>query len=602
MLISQRKASFSSLLGYGLASCAMLAIPISAEAAGIDVGNSDWDVRWDNTVKYSNAFRVSGQDSTVAGISSPNNSNAVQGDRNFKLGLISNRVDLLSEFDAVFQNNTGFRISGAAWYDSVYNQKTDNTDVTATGNSTGPANNFPGATSIIHGKDIELLDALVTHKFDMAADQSLSVKVGRFSQLYGETLFMGGNGIAVAQGPVDIIKAVSVPNSQFKEIMLPVGQFALNWEAGNGLNIGSYYQFEYRKDRLPGVGSYFSDSSIFGSGVETLWAPGSLPNGSLYTNDFFFHSEKSIDPHSQGQGGLEARWSVGKNWEFGLYAANYHEKDPAADYLLFGVGNRGLVTLADGATGVDVGTLKQVYNANVQTYGASFATAVGDTNISGEFSARHNQSLATADTAGGNGQVVVANALSGNGGNSRYLRGDTLHANVSAISLFTQNAIWDGAAFVGELGFNHLIDIINKNSVAAVNVPNGLGGFVTTNSSMSLNPTSTHSALAARAVFEPSFFQVLPNLDITTPVGVGYGIYGRSALGSHLGPFNPESVVDLSFGVKGKYNNVWNASLNYTTYLGPKGQVTAGGNARYLSYAQDMYDRDFVAFSLSRAF
>ena len=550
-----------------------------ARADSFDIGDPNWAVRWDNTFKYSNAFRVAPQDGTVAAIQEPSNSNTVQGDRNFKQGLISNRVDLLSELDAIYKEDQGFRLSAAAWYDSVYNQKTDNTDIQATNNAREGANQLPGMTQVLHGRDAEILDALVFKKFQFG-EQSLSVRAGRFSQLYGETLFMGANGIAAAQGPVDVIKALSVPNSQFKEIMLPVGQVAVNYQPGNGLTFGVYYQFQYRPDRLPGNGSYFSDASIFGEGLETIFPPFNLPGNPIGQNVYLHHT-KDMRPNEQGQAGGQIRWKASENWEFGLYAANYHEKDPAADYVIPTAGAPALRIFPDGASGLDVGYYQQVFNKNVQTYGASFATAIGDTNVSGEISGRHNQSLVTND-----GAVLVLTgpaAASDNSSNTAYLRGDTLHANVSAISLLTENAIWDGAAVVAELGANHLMAIDNK----------GGGRF--------LNPTSTHTAAAARAVLEPSFFQVIPNLDITTPIGFGAGLYGRSALGSHIGNFNPASVYDLSIGVKGSYKSVWKVSLTYTNYFGAKGQPTTGV-ARDLSYAQDLYDRDFVAFSVSRTF
>jgi len=565
-----------------------------AHADQIDVGDPDWAVRWDNTIKYSNAFRVGKYDPAIGGNLQPLNSNTNDGDQNFRKGLISDRVDLLSEFDAVYQDHTGFRISAAGWYDTVYNRSTTNHDVTTSNNAYEGVDQYPQGTRILHGKDVEILDALVFHTFELPGDQTLNVRVGRFSQLYGETLFMGANGIAAAQAPIDVVKALSVPNSQFKEIVLPVGQASFNWELGHGVLLGGYYQFEYRPDRLPGVGSYFSDADVFGAGAETLWPPGQYAGA---VPGLYFAHGKDLTPDSQGQGGAELRWKATKNWEFGLYFANYHEKDPAAAYLVETGATP--VTFADGVSALRIGDFRNAYNQNVQTYGASFATAVGDTNVSGELSFRHNQSLATADSAGGNGGIVFANAASDNLSATRYLRGETLHANVSAISLLTENGIWDGASIVGELGFNHLIDILNKGDTATVLGPNGV---VFANSTMSLNPTSTHSALAARVVFEPSFFQVMPNFDLTTPIGLGYGLYGRSALGSHIGNFNAQDVGDVSVGAKGKYNEVWNVSLTYTSYFGPKGQPTAGGAERYLSYAQDLHDRDFIAFSVSRTF
>jgi hypothetical protein len=84
---------------------------------------------------------------------------------------------------------------------------------------------------------------------------AVNVKAGRFTQLYGESLFFGSNGIAGAQTPLDLIKALSVPNSQFKEIARPVGQVSTLVQLSPTVSIGAYYQLEWRKSRLPAAGS-----------------------------------------------------------------------------------------------------------------------------------------------------------------------------------------------------------------------------------------------------------------------------------------------------------------------------------------------------------
>src|SRR5947209_13115006 len=79
----------------------------------IDTGNSDISMRWDNTVRYNLGLRAQGQDENILG-----NPNFDDGDRNFKNGsVVTNRVDLLSEFDFIYQRKYGFRTSYAAWYD-----------------------------------------------------------------------------------------------------------------------------------------------------------------------------------------------------------------------------------------------------------------------------------------------------------------------------------------------------------------------------------------------------------------------------------------------------------------------------------------------------
>lgn len=79
--------------------CAGLSVSSAAFAFQIDSGNPDFRMSWDNTVKYSAAWRVRDVDSSVADNSIGPQANTNDGDLNFDKGLISNRLDLLSEFD-----------------------------------------------------------------------------------------------------------------------------------------------------------------------------------------------------------------------------------------------------------------------------------------------------------------------------------------------------------------------------------------------------------------------------------------------------------------------------------------------------------------------
>jgi len=118
----------------------------SASAGAIDLNpGGDWQVRWDNTVKYSAGIRVGSPSTALTnGAGKVNNDD---GDRNFNTGLISNRVDLLSEFD-IQKDGIGLRLSGAAWYDTVYNRGNANTSPATSNNVNSPYNQFAGKPSV----------------------------------------------------------------------------------------------------------------------------------------------------------------------------------------------------------------------------------------------------------------------------------------------------------------------------------------------------------------------------------------------------------------------------------------------------------------------
>src|SRR5450830_505681 len=111
----------------GAAMCAIAA----GHAAEIVTDNPDLAIRFDNTIKYNYANRISSQNAAI--LKSVNNDD---GDRNFNKGTVSNRVDLLTEFDLVYKKDMGMRVSAAAWYDAAYSSL-DNQNV-ATSNHIGP--------------------------------------------------------------------------------------------------------------------------------------------------------------------------------------------------------------------------------------------------------------------------------------------------------------------------------------------------------------------------------------------------------------------------------------------------------------------------------
>jgi hypothetical protein len=94
---------------------AALAAAGSAQAAEIKTSNPDLVLRWDNTIRVNLANRIEGQDASIL-----NSPNFDDGDRNFEGGMVSERIDLLSEFDLTWRDRLGFRVSAAGWHDFAY--------------------------------------------------------------------------------------------------------------------------------------------------------------------------------------------------------------------------------------------------------------------------------------------------------------------------------------------------------------------------------------------------------------------------------------------------------------------------------------------------
>ncbi|MNC08018.1 Protein of unknown function [Pseudomonas linyingensis] len=522
-----------------------------AFAFQIDSGNPDVRMSWDNTVKYSAAWRVKDADSDIADNSIGPQANTNDGDLNFDKGLISNRLDLLSEFDLRYKRNYGLRLSGAAWYDDVYNQSNDNPGALGgalVNSRTVDFDEFTDDTEKLHGRKAELLDAFVYGSFT-PADMNLNTKAGRFTQLYGESLFFGSNGIAAAQTSLDLIKALSVPNSQFKEILRPVGQVSGQLQINSDVSIGAYYQLEWRKSRLPAAGSYFSFADFVDEGGEAIFAP--VPGGIAFRDD-------DIEARDSGQGGVQLKFKAGDT-EYGIYAAQYHDKMP--QFYLY----------------PDTSRYEMVYAEDIRTVGFSFSTLVGETNVAGELSFRDDMPL----VASGNTVIVPASFGADGGDDAAFPKGRTMHVNLSAISVLAATPFWDGASFIGEFAFNRRLSVTDNKD--------------------QLDPEATRDASALQFIFTPEYFQVAPGLDLQMPIGVSYGLSGRSSVNGALFPANHGG--NISVGLKAEYQKTWQASLGFTHYYGPDGSVIKyDTSVPELSYNNFHGDRDFVSLSVQRTF
>lgn len=550
----RREAVRQSMTTTTLAAALALAMP-SAYAFEFETGNPDLKVRWDNTVKYSAASRVKEASTTLTTLTaSPNQDD---GDRNFKKGLISNRADLLTELDVTY-SNVGFRLSGAAWYDDVYNRANDNDSPGTTNHVSRAFNEFTSATQKLHGRKGELLDAFVFGKADLG-ESRLTYRLGRHTLLWGESLFFGANGIAAGQAPIDIVKALSVPNTQFKELIRPTQQISGQLQINPTVSVGAYYQLRWEKHRFPAVGSYFSNIDQIDDGGERLIV--GAPGGPFAAAPAFFRGD-DIKAKNSGQGGLQLRYrSEAIDTDFGLYAMRFHDKSPQL-YM------RPVAGLPNFATG-EVGKYLWVYPENIKMYGASFSKTVSYVNFAGEVSVRRNTPLAS------NGQIDLTGTADNNA-NPLYAVGNSAHVQLSWLATLPPNFLASETSFLGEIAWNRRTGI-TKNAGA-------------------LNPNADREAWNIRMIYEPSYRQVLSGIDLSVPIGIGYGIGNSSVVGSFLG----DKVGDFSIGLNATYLDAWRFGINYTHYFGPEGTFLDALNQG--SFKQSLKDRDFISVSVRTTF
>jgi len=574
----------SSLIG---AAGVLILVP-AAQAFEIESPNPDYQVRLDLTPKYSSAYRLKAPSPSLTRFDvavDPGIANEDDGDHNFNRGLISSRFDLLAEFD-VTGPNIGGRISGAAWRDAVYLRPNDygGTPVYANGVFTGTtistANNRPGqapnefleSTRRQHGQDSEWLDAFVYLKGDVAGMRA-TLRAGKHTLQWGESLFFGQNGIANAQGPVDAVKITSVPDWQFKEVLLPVEQVSASLQVSESVVLGAYVQLRWRPSRIPGVGSYFSNQDYVGTGVVNFGVDSSGAPVLLV-----YDPSKDLTPRDSGQGGVQLRWRPsGSDFEYGFYAAQYHDKVPAAPVFDFVNGNAHLA-----------------YASNIRTLGASVTSSVGQLNWALEGSVRWNAPLPSDAAVLGPGPVLDCGTSDDN---PCYAVGRTGHLQLSGIYVLQPGPLWGGGSVLGELAYNRRLAITKDIFAGPDGTSTGLGGATA---------NTTKGAFAFRMLFEPQYFQVIPALDLSVPISLGVNFGGRSSAISNFAG-GVSGGGDYTIGVKGKYLNSWNASLNYTNYFGKEKTFTetlvpGSATPRQLTFGQSLKDRAYVSLSVWRTF
>ena len=533
-------------------SVAILLLPnLPAQAFEFDTG-SQVKARWDNTFKYSNAWRVKDQSKELTA-----DPNLDDGDRNFNPGLISNRLDWLSELD-VSRNGAGFRLSGAAWYDDVYNRGNDNNSPATANAYSVRHDQFTAETRALHGRKGQLLDAFVYSDFNIGDEMWGVARLGQHALVYGESLFFGNNGIAVAQQPIDAVKALSVPNTQYKELGLPVQQLSAQLQLTPTLSVGGYYQFEWERNRIPAAGSYFSPADLLDEGGERILAgPGQA-----------FYRGHDIRARSSGQGGVQLRYrSEALDTDFGLYAVRYHDKN-------FQVQVRPGAGVGAGSPADKIGEYMLVFPEDIEAYGFSANRGIGDANFGFEASVRDNAPLVSLTVADLSALAPVA--VGDNNDHPLYAVGKTAHAQINMVNVLPQGQLWDTATILAELAWNRTLSVDKNRDM--------------------LDPNATRDATAMRVVFTPTYFQVLDGVDLSVPMGFSYGIDGRS---SAVGGFSQAKGGDFNIGLSADYLKSVTFTLAYTGYYGPSAPINIDG---IKTFKQTNADRDFISFSVSHTF
>jgi hypothetical protein len=557
-----RRTRLSTAVAAIIAGCACAP---AAHAVEIATGNTDLTMRWDNEIRY--AIGVRGESINPAFGNSP-----TFDETEYRFGknkVMMNRLDLLSEFDAVYQGKYGIRLSGAAWHDQAYHDGMAHTNpgflapglpYSAVGNYIN--NQYSDETKRFHYQGGELLDAFAFANFEIGGKQA-SVKLGKHTVYWGEAFFTPFHGISYSQAPLDGLKASSSPGIEAKEVFMPIAQLSGSVQLSPEWSLRGQYFLDWRPNRLPEGGTYFGAADMLFSGPDRLFAG---PAGMIARG-----APVEPDRDHTNNWGVNLRYSPESmtGTTFGAYYRKFDEMQPWAP--VFGLSPTSPLPL----------NYHLAYAKDTQMVAGSVQTAIGPLSVGGELIYRKNTAL-NSDTA-----FVSGNGSSLDFAGAEGARGNTIHVVANAVYLLPRTALWESGVLIGELVYSRLLSVTKNPDVFkgvgymgcnAATAASTQGAKLVGDKS---DGCSTKDVLLATISFTPQWLQALPGVDLSAPMSVSYGLHGNGATlaGGNEGAYSYSIGISADVRQKYQFALTWNDS--YAKYnTGPGGLVTtSNGNA-----------------------
>lgn len=529
-------------------------------------GGTDWKINWDNTIQYNLGLRARNVDNSLG-----NDPAHAESEYKFSRAgdVVTNRFSLLSEFDAVYQGRMGFRVSASGWKDYAYD---DNAETKDGYPSNYDNRKYSSYTKKYYVQGTQLLDAFVFTNFDLL-DRPSSLRFGRLTQYWGNSLFFSSLGVAYAQSASDLIKASAAPGTQAKELTLPRGQINFTTQVSDELSLGMQYFLEYEPNRIPEGGTFLGPADFLFDGPDQFAAAGGMRR---------HNSEKPANINDNF--GINARWSPAwLDGTLGVYYRQLDETQPWSPIVGLDGNNNPFYRLA--------------YATNVKLYGLSLDKQVGAYSVGAEVSYRQGTAL------NGNNFNLDMNDRNATKGP----RGDVLNVVVNAVKALERSPFYDTGTGLVELGYVRKMKVTDQEDrykgVGTQACDSAVAG-TSLNKGGRKTGCSTDDAWVIAGMFEPQWLQVFPGVDISTPLFAMYGLDGNAAsVGVPVG----QGDLSYSLGVKGVLYSRYNLTLQYNGNYGPStgtatspidgSSYTASGNSVYA-----YNDRNWWSLTFSSTF
>ena len=581
----------------------------------------------ENKLAVGAAMRVQGRDPGLVGIGQDKggtafSTNMDDGNLAFDRGEIVSATAKMTSDLTFTRGNWGAFFRGSY----VFNQALRNHDffdATDYGNDKeAPLSEYQAKNARLHnylGNDADMLDAYLFGGFDIN-NRSLAFKIGRQVINWGESTFvLHGINSALAFDQAQL----RVPGFELDEVLVPTENLWVSYNLLENLSMEAFYQLHWRPTQIDPSGSYWGTNDYAGiGGTRANLGLGRVNENSLFNTPcqtpngptFCVAAGSTVPRGPDGEAKDSGQWGVKlgtlvkwlNDMDLSAYAMNYHSRLP----LYSGISR------ASSTAPASTASYFVEYPEDIQLYGLSFNTTVGDYSIQGEYSYKVDQPLQVDDielllTGLGAASQINPNAGAALGG--QYIRGwrryDVSQGDLGFTALFPPNRFfgYDQVLVVGEAGMAYVHGMPSAQELAfeapgtytpnpgtaALNGPGtpayaSISGAPTTPYGRYATPFSWGYKLIARFTYNNVFnmFTVEPTLrfdhdvDGTTPTPITNFVEDRKS-------------VHVSLGVT--YLQAWQGEIGYTTYFGATSSGGLGG--RNL-----LADRDYVEAILKYSF
>ncbi|EDP99684.1 DUF1302 domain-containing protein [Shewanella benthica] len=549
--------------------------------------------------------------------------------------------------------NFGVFVRGMYFYDQKANDGSYGFSDPLTGNEYDPC--ADSKSSEVQCKDIRLLDAFVYGDFDFNDGANpLTVRVGQQVISWGEsTLIPHGIGVINA---VDL-NILNAPGAELKEAYRPQGMVWASFGVTNELSVEAFYQYDWEPIWVPTPGSYFSTNdfvgyagygqnaqlgfqsnpdmnldfliseyndlvAMIGSG---LYSPEQLGALALAYPTKATLVQDQASASDSGQYGIKLGYyapQLGET-EFGLYYMNYHSRRPlisgtTANFTQEAIGRDlarlGAIAAAGGSVdrdtllGLETFSKAQIeYPEDIQLYGFSFNTLIGDTSVAGEIAHRQDEPLQIDDVellfAAMPQQLANAGIRPDFDGISQmdtvapgqyaegFIRLNTTQAQATFTHLFGPTLGTSNLVMLAEIGGVWIHDMpgfdelrLNGPGTARSGGNPDMPGIIeAVHNGPETNPFPTDFAWGYRLIVKADYNNLFAGVNMSPRMIFSHDVEGITPDPMFLFTEGKKSV---SIGVNFDYQSRWGADFSYNSFFGGVGTTN------------QMSDRDYVSFNI----